>query len=227
LVVVAFGALLGKQLLNLGITPPINVHPSLLPRHRGPAPINWAIVNGDERIGVTIMYLEEGMDTGPILSQSTKPLVPGVSALKLSEELAREGAAHLMDTLRFIKAGIQASRPQDPSLATTNRLLTKKDGYIDFDKAASTLASLINGLDPWPAAQALLKGKSVKFFGARAESGDFEKAAVKGLTEQGELVIGTGEGLLMVKEIQMEGKNRVQASEFMKGYRPVSFSSMK
>jgi methionyl-tRNA formyltransferase len=105
--------------------------------------------------------------------------------------------------------------------------LQKNDGYIDFDKEASTIASLINGLDPWPAAQALLKGKYVKFFGAKAISGSFPQGKVQGLTEEGEIIIGTKEGLLLVSEIQMEGKKRIGASEFLKGYRPDVFSSLK
>jgi methionyl-tRNA formyltransferase len=226
LVVAAYGALLGKELLQMGKTPPLNVHPSLLPRHRGPAPVNWAIVNGDRETGVSIMYLDEGMDTGPVLAQTKRPIDEKVSALELTQELATVGAKLLKDVLKSIKNGAQRPIPQNPEDATTNRLLLKKDGFIDFQKPAKQIVGLINGLDPWPCAQAKLKGKSVKFFTARALPGSFASGKVLGLSDSGELMIGAGDGQVLVSSLQMEGKRRIDASEFLNGYRPTYFTSM-
>jgi methionyl-tRNA formyltransferase len=226
LVVAAFGALLKKTLLTLCSYPPLNVHPSLLPRHRGPAPVNWAIINGDEDTGVSVMFLEEGMDTGPVLAQSKCPIPPGLGAVALTEQLSHDGALLLSETIARLKNGTQGEPAvQNPQLATTNRLLEKKDGHIDFNQPAARLASLINGVEPWPGAQAFLNGKQVNFFGARALEGSAEPGEVKGLSDKGELQIGSKDGLLLIKDLQVAGKKRVAAAEFAKGYRPARFTS--
>ncbi|MDR2339269.1 MAG: methionyl-tRNA formyltransferase [Deltaproteobacteria bacterium] len=226
LVVTAFGAILKEGLLSLCPLPPINVHPSLLPRHRGPAPVNWALVEGDTEIGVSIMFLEAGMDTGPVLARKPMKVLPGDGAARLSEELAEEGAGLLLETIRQVKEGSHKAVPQDDSKATVNRLLRKSDGYLDFREDAATLARKINGLEPWPAARAMLGGKAVSFFGALAMEGSLPPGEVGGLDQDGMLRIGTGSGLLRVSYLQPEGKGRQEAGAFLRGYRPRLFLPM-
>jgi methionyl-tRNA formyltransferase len=173
------------------------------------------------------MYLDEGMDTGPVLAQIKRPIAETESALKLSQELSLDGAKLLKDVIDSIKNGTERPLPQNPEEATTNRLLLKKDGFIDFEKPATHIRGLINGLDPWPGAQAKLNGKSVRFFTARALPGSFESGKVLGLSDKGEIMIGTGEGKILVASLQMEGKRRIDSFDFVKGYRPTRFTSME
>ncbi|MDR2199691.1 MAG: methionyl-tRNA formyltransferase [Deltaproteobacteria bacterium] len=227
LVVAAYGAMLGKSLLETGRIPPVNVHPSLLPRHRGPAPVNWALINGDRETGVSVMLLEAGMDTGAVLAQTRRPVLPYEGAGELAEKLARDGADLLALTIKKIKDGSQPPpRPQDPLLATTNRLLEKKDGYVDFSRPASECAGRINGCDPWPGARARLGDGEVLFFSAAHGPGSFPPGKVEGLSPEGALAVGCGEGLLYLKELQAAGKRRMPAYEFFQGRRPEAFASL-
>ncbi|MGL4208697.1 MAG: methionyl-tRNA formyltransferase, partial [Candidatus Adiutrix sp.] len=168
LVVAAYGAFLPPELLRLCPTPPLNIHPSLLPKHRGPAPINWALINGDSHLGVSIIFLDEKMDSGPILSQRIFSNTEGQSATWWESHLAQVGAMELMQTIENIKNKTISPQPQNHTLATINPLLKKSDGQINWHKSAPAVASLINGTNPWPGAQSRLKGKSIKFFNALA-----------------------------------------------------------
>jgi methionyl-tRNA formyltransferase len=226
LVVAAYGALLKKSLLTLCGIPPLNVHPSLLPRHRGPAPVQWAVVNGDAETGVSIMLLDEGMDTGPLLLQTRRAVAPFTGAEGLMGELAAEGADLLMEAISGMKAGtLGGPTPQDGSKATVNRLLVKSDGRLDFRRPALELANLINGLEPWPGAQALLEGSPVRLFSARASGSKAEPGEVLGLSPEGWLEIGAADGCVLVGALQLPGKRRLPAGEFLRGARPARFSS--
>ncbi|MDR1166891.1 MAG: methionyl-tRNA formyltransferase [Deltaproteobacteria bacterium] len=225
-VVCALGSFLGPGLLALGKFPPVNLHPSLLPRHRGPAPINWAIIEGDAATGVTVIALIKEMDAGPILGQRKFPLDPTVTAPRLEKAMAAEGAALLLETIAAMKRNEIVPRPQDGRLATIDRLLVKKDGHLDFREPAEKLARLINGLEPWPGAAALLNGRLVQFFEATAQEGPSAPGAVHGLNEAGSLLIGAGDGTVAVAFLRPEGKKRLSAAEFLRGYRPSSFASL-
>jgi methionyl-tRNA formyltransferase len=217
LVVVAFRGFLGQRLLSLGYTQPLNIHPSLLPRHRGPAPINWTLIKGDQLCGVSVNFVELKIDAGDILAQTALPIPEATGAGELENELSHIGANLLLKVIQQIKDDNLNPIPQNESLATINRLLKKNDGQINFTQAAGTLANLINGVDPWPGAQAMLNDKFIKLFKATSSPGRGEPGQILGLDEKGRLKIGTGKGLLLISELQLEGKNRLAAAEFLRG----------
>jgi methionyl-tRNA formyltransferase len=225
LVVCAYGTFLGKRLLSLGKTPPVNIHPSLLPRHRGPAPINWALIRGDDKTGVSIIYLRKEMDAGPILMQREIPIPPLTAAPVLEERLSHLAASMTAELIVTIKNGEQKPEPQDETLATVNPLLRKEDGRLDFKRGSKELASLINGADPWPGAQALFRGKLIKFYEATNSPGSAAPGQALPLSPEGLLPVGTGSGLLLVSKLQPEGKKRISSADFVKGYKPEGFES--
>jgi methionyl-tRNA formyltransferase len=222
-VVCAYGSLLKDGLLTLCPVPPLNIHPSLLPLHRGPAPVNWAVIRGDRETGVSVMHLERGMDDGPVLAQARVPVPPGASAGELERTLSATGAELLMQVIGLLKDGRAEPQVQDHGLASVNRLLEKSDGDLDFARSARELAGTVNGCDPWPGARCSLNGKSVKLFGALPLPGAAEQGAALPLDGEGRLPIGTGDGILAVAEFQPEGKRRLPAAEFARGYRPKAF----
>ncbi|MDR2368950.1 MAG: methionyl-tRNA formyltransferase [Deltaproteobacteria bacterium] len=217
LVVVAFRGFLGPRLLSLGYTPPINIHPSLLPRHRGPAPVNWTLIKGDQLCGVSINFVDLKVDAGAVLAQNAIPVPEAVGSGEIEHELSQIGAKLLLQVIQQIKDDRLTPVPQNETLATINRLLKKSDGQIRFDQPASTLAHLINGVDPWPGAQAMVGDKLIKLFKAASCPGKAEPGQVLGLDDKGRLKIGTGKGLLLVSELQLEAKNRLAAIDFCRG----------
>jgi methionyl-tRNA formyltransferase len=224
LVVSAYRGVLGQKLLELGQVPPINVHPSLLPRHRGSAPVNWTIINGDDKAGVSIMALVPALDEGPILAQAERELTPGQGAGELEALLAQDGAKLLPKVIEELKNKTLVPKPQDPAKATLGRRLSKADGRLNLNQPAKNIANSINGLDPWPGAAVLFKGKSVRLFGALTKSGQAAPGEILGL-EGTRLVIGTGLDLLTVAQCQPEGRNRMTGSDFFHGYRPGALES--
>ncbi|MDR2945655.1 MAG: methionyl-tRNA formyltransferase [Candidatus Adiutrix sp.] len=222
LVVAAYGGFLPPELLNLCPFPPLNIHPSLLPRHRGAAPVNWSLMAGDGQVGVSIIFLEEAMDAGPILSQRAFPVIGPDSAGTWEARLAQAGAEDLLRVIADLKRGEAQPQPQDAALATVNPLLRKEDGRVAWNRPAAALAGLMNGLDPWPGAQARFAGKSLKLFGASAAkiSGPAEPGRVLGLDEAGRLLIAAQDGAVAVEYFQPEGKKRMAAADFQRGYRP-------
>jgi methionyl-tRNA formyltransferase len=217
LVVVAFRGFLGPRLLSLGYTPPINIHPSLLPRHRGPAPINWTLIKGDHLCGVSVNFIDLKIDAGEVLAQNAIPVPEAVGSGEIESELSHIGAKLLLQVIQQIKDDRLTPVPQNETLATINRLLKKEDGHIKFEQPAGILARLINGVDPWPGAQALLGDKRLKLFKATSSPGKGEPGQVLGLDEKGRLKVGTGKGLLLIAELQLEGKTRLPAAEFLRG----------
>lgn len=223
LVVAAFGGFLPDALLKMCPYPPLNIHPSLLPRHRGAAPVNWSLICGDQEVGVSIIFLEKEMDAGPILSQKSYPACDCLSAGEWEARLALVGAEELLTVIAGLKQGQAAPQTQNGAAATVNCLLCKDDGRLDWTRPAEELAALINGVDPWPGAQTTLAGKLLKVFGAASLPTEGLSAApgqVLGLDEGQWLLVGTGRGLVALKELQPEGKKRQTASEFWRGYRP-------
>jgi methionyl-tRNA formyltransferase len=223
LVVAAFGGFLPPELLALTPWPPLNVHPSLLPRHRGPAPVSWSLIHGDAEVGVSIIFLEEAMDAGPILRQRAFPVAGGPAGAGAWENiLARAGAEELLAAIADLKAGRASPRPQDQARATVNPLLTKADGRVDFRRPAPALAGLINGVDPWPGATTTFNGRSLKIFGASAEPTALgaRPGQVLKLDARGRLVAAAGSGTLALSELQPEGKKRLKAADFWHGYHP-------
>jgi methionyl-tRNA formyltransferase len=217
LVVVAFRGFLGPRLLSLGYTPPINIHPSLLPRHRGPAPINWTLIKGDHLCGVSVNFVDLKVDAGAVLAQNAMPVPEAVGSGDIEVELSAIGTKLLLKVIQQIKDDRLTPVPQNETLATINRLLKKTDGQINLELPAGTLAHLINGVDPWPGAQVLLGDKLLKLFKATSSPGMGAPGDVQGLDEKGRLKVGTGKGLLLISELQLEGKNRLPAAEFIRG----------
>jgi len=217
-VVVAYGHILKPDLLALPPLGMVNVHPSLLPALRGPAPVEWAIVNGLEETGVTIMQLDAGMDTGPILHQIPDHVDPEVTGGELSEHLAEVGAQALIETLALLEQGGLKPVPQDDARATLAPKLTREVARIEWSRDAASVGRLIRGLDPRPGAWTELDGTEVKLFEARVTEGRGTAGEV--LTADGGLRIATGGGgAVEVQEVQPAGKARMAAGDWLRGAR--------
>ncbi|HEY3279610.1 MAG TPA: methionyl-tRNA formyltransferase [Gemmatimonadales bacterium] len=216
-VVVAYGHILKRELLALPPRGMVNVHPSLLPALRGAAPIEWAIIRGLELTGVTIMQLDAGMDSGPILHQIPHSIDPDVTAGDLSEHLAEVGAQALIETLAVLEQGALRPVPQDSHRATYAPKLTRDLARIDWTKDAGAIARLIRGLDPRPGAWTQWERTELKLFGARVSEGRGTAGEV--LMADGRLLIAAGIGAVDVAEVQPAGKERMTADEWVRGAR--------
>jgi methionyl-tRNA formyltransferase len=214
-VVVAYGHILKPDLLAVPRRGMINVHPSLLPELRGAAPVEWAILNGLERTGVTIMLMDAGLDSGPILHQITHHIDPEVTGGELSEHLSEMGAQALVEALALLETDGLQPRPQDHERATYASKLTRELARIQWTDPADRVARVIRALDPKPGAWTELDGREVKLFGARVVEGEGQPGEVR-TTDDG-LRITTGNGALLVDEVQPAGKPRMAAADWVRG----------
>jgi len=215
-VVVAYGHILKPELLAIPKRGMLNVHPSLLPELRGAAPIEWAIINGLEQTGVTIMRMDAGMDSGPILLQIPDDIDPDLTAGELSGHLSEVGAQALVEALALLgQDGGLEPRSQDDARATYAPKLTRETARIDWGQPAERIARLIRGLDPKPGAWTELEGREVKLFGARVVEGDGAPGEIS-TTDDG-LQITTGRGAVAVDEVQPAGKSRMTAADWIRG----------
>ena len=214
-VVVAYGHLLPPQLLALPRLGMINVHPSLLPELRGAAPVEWAILNGLKQTGVTIMQMEAGLDSGPILLQIPHDVDDDVTGGELSEHLSEMGAQALIEALALLEAGQMRPRAQDHARATYAPKLSREAARIRWTDPAERVARLIRGLDPKPGAWTELGGREVKLFGARVVDGRGAPGEIR-TTDDG-LLIATAQGAVAVEEVQPAGKPRMTAADWMRG----------
>lgn len=227
IVVVAFGQILSKEILEMPKFGCINVHASLLPKYRGAAPIQWAVLNGDEVSGVTTMRMDEGLDTGDAILTREVVLDKKETAGKLFDRLMEVGADLLMESLKVIENGEASYTPQDHSKATKTRLITKEMGKIDFDRPAVEIERLVRGMNPWPSAYCKLNGKTLKVWDcdvveetSELDDGIVQTAnsgAIVGITKKN-MFVKTGNGILKLNEIQLEGKRRMNCEEFLRGY---------
>ncbi len=219
-VVVAYGQILPRSVIEIPPRGTLNVHGSLLPRYRGAAPISWAIAQGETETGVTTMRIDEGLDTGPLLLARATPIGPEETAAELEPRLARLGADLLLETVRGLAEGRLADKPQDPSLATFAPLLKKEDGRIDWSMRAEVLARRVRGFNPWPGTHTLWRGRTLKVLRARAaEPGPGEPGVVVNVA-RADLVVGCGEGTrLQLLELQVEGRRPLSAEAFTAGAR--------
>jgi len=199
----------------------VNVHPSLLPELRGPAPVEWAIVRGYEKTGVTIMQLDAGMDSGPILHQLPHRIDPDVTGGELSAHLAELGAQALIETLALLEQGDPppAPVPQDDARATLAPKLTRESARIHWTKDARSIDCLIRGLDPRPGAWTELNGVEIKLFAPKAVAQPSQRARGEVLSAGDSLVIATGGGTIEVFEVQPAGKERMAAKDWLRGAR--------
>ncbi len=215
-VVVAYGHILKPELLAIPKRGMLNLHPSLLPELRGAAPIEWAIINGLEQTGVTIMRMDAGMDSGPILLQIPDDIDPDLTAGELSGHLSEVGAQALVEALALLgQDGGLEPRSQDDARATYAPKLTRETARIDWGQPAERIARLIRGLDPKPGAWTELEGREVKLFGARVVEGDGAAGEIR-TTDDG-LRMMTGRGAVAVDEVQPAGKSRMTAADWIRG----------
>ncbi len=214
--VAAYGKILPKTILDLPRFGCINVHASLLPKYRGAAPINWAIARGETVTGITIMQMDEGMDTGDILLRREVPIDPDDTGETLSGKLSVIGARLLIETIAELKKGTLRPVKQDDSLATYAPMLKKEDGRIDWMRPAEEIRSLIRGMLPWPGAYTYLRGKLLKIYRAAVSEGEGKPGEAVG-TGQGVLRVVTGAGALDILELQIEGGRRLDSRAFLAG----------
>lgn len=222
-VVVAFGQILSREILEMPKYGCINIHASLLPKYRGAAPIQWAILNGDEVTGVTIMQMNEGVDTGDILTKKVVPIDAEDTGESLFDKLSIAGAELLLETLPEIEAGRITPVKQNEEEATHVKMLTKEMGRIDWKKEAVVLERLVRGMNSWPSAYCGFRGKTLKVWKSEVLKAEEEKsdtgrrpgeiASVK----KDALYVQTGGGILILKEVQLEGKKRMPVKEFLLG----------
>jgi methionyl-tRNA formyltransferase len=219
IIVAAYGRILPPSILDLPPLGCINIHGSLLPRHRGAAPIQWAILTGDKEAGITIMQMDVGMDTGAMLFPASVPVELTETAGGLFTKLSNLGGTTLLKALDLLRQDKLPPIEQDHSLATAAPPLKKEDGSIDWDKSAWEIHCLIRGMDPWPTAYSFLDGKRFRFFSpelndtpCKQEPGSIIQADRNGL------LLATGDGTLLVREIQPEGKKRMSVEAYLCGH---------
>lgn len=218
-VVAAFGQILPREILEIPPKGCVNVHPSLLPKYRGAAPINWTIIRGETKTGVTIMLMDEGMDTGDILTQEETLIASEETSGELHNRLAEMGAALLIRTMEMIVTGTIQKTPQDQSLATYAPRLKKEDGLIRWDSEVHHIVNLIRGLSPVPGAYSFFRGKALKIFSATGEEALMKDTpgTVARETEKG-LPVAAKNGYVYLQEVQMENKKRMPVHDFLRGF---------
>ncbi len=216
-VVVAYGRILPADILRIPRLGVINIHPSLLPLYRGPSPVVTAILDGCDETGVTVMLLDEGMDTGPILAQSDPVQLTGQErGVELQARLFEEGAAMLGGVLDRLDSGSLKPKPQDHSKAVVTRLIQRSDGEIDWSVSTTQIERMIRAYDPWPGTFTSWKGKGLKILEAVIGDESYLQAG-KVAVREGRLLVGTGSGALEIRRIQLEGRQAVTAAEFLRG----------
>jgi methionyl-tRNA formyltransferase len=214
-VVVAYGHILKPELLAIPAQGMVNVHPSLLPALRGPAPVEWAILNGLQKTGVTIMQMEAGLDSGPILHQIPHAIPPDITGGELSDHLSELGAQALIEALGLRQQGLLKPVPQDDARATYAPKLTRELARVRWDDAPDRVARVILALDPRPGAWAELDGREVKLFGATTVS--MSGAPGEVLRADGDFVLAVGNAAIAVAEVQPAGKPRMPAADWIRG----------
>ena len=222
-VVAAFGQIIPASILHMKKYGCINVHASLLPKYRGAAPIQWAVIDGEKESGVTIMQMDEGLDTGDMLAKAIVPLDEKETGGSLFDKLSEAGGRLCVETLAKLEKGEIIPEKQGESPTAYASMLDKKMGNIDWNKSAVVIERLVRGLNPWPSAYTHLDGKTLKIWACDV----LPQSASKG--ESGEILevtkdaihVQTGDGILVLREIQLAGKARMDAGAFLRGYKVV------
>jgi methionyl-tRNA formyltransferase len=217
MVVVGYGQIIPQSVIDIAPLGIINVHGSLLPEYRGAGPVQWAIVNGETRTGVTTMRIDAGLDTGDMLLKAETEIGPEETAVELAGRLAGIGAALLVRTMEGLAAGTIAPEKQDGSRATYAPLLKKEDGLIDWNRPAAAIHNRVRGLQPWPGAYTGFRGQTLHIWRARV----LETGGAPGrLVSLKPPAVGCGEGALELVEVQLEGRKRMSGADFANGQRP-------
>ena len=218
IVVIAFGQILPKAILDMPKSGCINVHASLLPKYRGAAPIQWSVIDGEKETGVTTMYMNEGLDTGDIIDKVVVPIDKKETGGSLFDKLAIEGGKLILKTLIELENGTAVRTPQDDSKSNYAGMINKQLGKIDFNKSANEIERLIRGLNPWPSAYTKMDGKTLKIWDADVDDSENDSAPGT-ITEVGKdfIRVATGKGSLKILELQLEGKKRMKTRDFLNG----------
>ena len=216
IVVVAFGQILPKAVLEIPTYHCINVHASLLPKYRGAAPINKAILDGETETGVTTMLMDVGLDTGDMLVKLSLPIGPDETAGQLHDRLALLGCKAMEETLAQLCAGTLTAEKQDDELSTYAPMMKKEDGLIDWTCSAQEIHNQVRGLDPWPGAYTMLDGEVLKIAATAVEEGAGEPGTILSADKSG-VRIACGQGVLVIDELQLPGKKRLKVINFLSG----------
>lgn len=217
IVVAAYGRILPQDILDCPPLGCINVHSSLLPKYRGAAPINWAILNGDRVTGITIMHMAAALDAGDIISQTETEVGPDETAPELTARLAELGGKLLVETVGKIEAGTASRTAQDESQVTLAPMLDRELSPMDFTRPAQALHDQVRGLIPWPAATTQVGGVRCKIFATSVEPGTGRPGTVLEAGKGG-LLVACGEGALRVLELQPDGGKRMRSADYLRGH---------
>ncbi|MGI6001253.1 MAG: methionyl-tRNA formyltransferase [Candidatus Merdisoma sp.] len=220
IVVIAFGQIVPPEILHMKKYGCINVHGSLLPKYRGAAPIQWAVIDGEKESGVTIMQMDEGLDTGDMLLKGSVPLDEKETSGSLFDKLSALGASLCVEALEKLEKGELKPEKQGETTTEYARMLTKEMGELDFSKDAAVLERLIRGLNPWPSAYTRLGDKTLKIWSADVCGREDQGAACGEITkvEKDAFYVACGKGSLKVTELQLQGKKRMDTAAFLRGY---------
>ncbi len=218
IVVAAYGQILKKDILDIPKYGCLNVHASLLPKYRGAAPINWAIIEGEKETGITIMEMDEGMDTGDILKSKAIPIEETDDSESIHDKLSILGSQLILETLEDIKNDNIQKIPQDENLATYAPMLSKKTGKIDWNNKGERIINTIRGLKPWPSAYTIYKGQNVKIHEAEKTEKFSEMAngVVVKVSQEG-IFVNCSDSCIVIKVLQFPGKKKLHVSEYLKG----------
>lgn len=218
IVVIAFGQILKKEVLNLPKYNCINIHASLLPKYRGAAPINWAIINGETETGITIMKMDEGLDTGPILNMKSIPIEDTDDSISIHDKLSVLGGEMILETLRDLEKNTIKEIPQNDSLSTYAPILTKEMGKINWNDSGVKIVNLIRGLKPWPSAFTIYNGENLKIHEARRIPKFIEgdNGAIVKISDEGVFVNCKDESIV-IEVLQFPGKRKMHVSDYLRG----------
>lgn len=217
-VVVAYGQMIPTELLTAAKYKCVNLHPSLLPKYRGAAPLNWPIIQGDAVTGVSTMYLVEALDAGDVLMQYPVPIDPTDTAATMHDKLSKIGARVMVETLAGLEKNEITPQPQDDAHATYAEKLTKEHGQIKWDLPADVIARLVRGLQQWPMAHTQWNGKSIKIHTAESMPLATSQAPGTIIAIGDKITVATGQGRLAIETLQIEGKRAMTAKEFLNGH---------
>jgi methionyl-tRNA formyltransferase len=220
IIVVAFGQILKKGILSMPPWGVLNIHASLLPKYRGAAPIQWAILNNEKKTGLTAMKMDEGMDTGPILLQEEVDIPTDVTAGQLHDRLSHLSGEFLLKTLEAMAENRVAKRAQENEKATYAPKITKEMSAIEWKNSAEGISARIRALDPWPGGFTLLKDREIRLFSSRVKNRD-QAGLVPGRVAgsgAGVLEVETGKGIVEIREVQVSGKKRLPVADFLRGF---------
>lgn len=218
IVVVAFGQILPKSILDIPNFGCVNVHASLLPKYRGAAPLNWVIINGEEKTGVTTMYMDVGLDTGDMILKSEIPLDDEITAGELHDKMMIDGADVLKETIQLIAQGKAPREKQNDDETCYSPIMDKSLGNIDWSKSAKDIHNLVRGVNPWPSAYTTYGDQTMKIWKTKVldKNSDKTPGSILNVDKDG-LDVCTGQGVIRISEIQMSGKKRMIVSEYIKG----------